>query len=223
MALSGVHVCFGSSAIGLAAQAQSTLPYRARSSQTMAAAAVSTALAPLIGNAQPLLSVSASAAIYYATGQNVSLASLNVDGNGVGNRRYYDPTQTPGREDIFVNANDAFVWGLASNLGALAGVHICFGYTAIGVASLQPQPTLPFNAQSSQTMAAPGTSNIVAPGGMNGLQPLLSISALAAIFYATGENPDPTNGPRRYYDPTTSPGREDIFVKAGDKFAWIAA
>jgi hypothetical protein len=54
-------------------------------------------------------------------------------------------------------------------------------------------------------------------------QPLLSISASAPIFYAVGPNPDPTGvtGPRRYMDPSF--GREDIFVDASDKFAWVFA
>jgi hypothetical protein len=56
---------------------------------------------------------------------------------------------------------------------------------------------------------------------MANVQPLLSISASAPIFYAVGPAPDATIGPRRYMDPTF--GREDIFVDAGDKFAWILA
>lgn len=102
---------------------------------------------------------------------------------------------------------------------ALAGVHICFGYANGGpVPQTGPSGTLlPYSAKSSQTMASPATSTISAPIG----QPLLSISASAPIFYAVGPNPDATNGPRRYYDPTF--GREDILVNVGDKFAWILA
>ena len=103
---------------------------------------------------------------------------------------------------------------------ALSGVHICFGSSAIGLSTSQAQSTLPFKAASSQTMAAGGTSTISAPSAANG-QPLLSISASAAIFYATGPSPDATNGPRRYYDPSF--GREDIFVNSGDFFAWVLA
>jgi hypothetical protein len=51
---------------------------------------------------------------------------------------------------------------------------------------------------------------------------MLSISASVPIFYDTGPAPDAANGPRRYYDPTNQ-YREDIFVDAGDKFAWILA
>lgn len=105
---------------------------------------------------------------------------------------------------------------------ALSGVHITFGYSDSGGTAL------PYQAISSQTMTIGATSTISAPPPpAPGLDrntvylPLLSISASAAIFYAVGTNPDATNGPRRYMDPTF--GREDIFVNAGDKFAWIAA
>jgi hypothetical protein len=55
-----------------------------------------------------------------------------------------------------------------------------------------------------------------------GQKPLLTIAASAAIFYVTGPNPDINNGPRRYFDPSTRPEKE-IFVNAGDKFAWTTA
>lgn len=111
---------------------------------------------------------------------------------------------------------------------ALSGVHICFGFSSVGTNnSLQGQSSLVFNAVSSQTMAAATTSSISAPVSPNSeKQPVLSISASAAIFYATGPNPDASGSgsyPRRYYDPAASSGREDIFVNPGDKFAWVAA
>ena len=107
---------------------------------------------------------------------------------------------------------------------ALSGVHITFGYSNSGGSEL------PYNAVSSETMAAATTSTVYAPSPPAPAShldrnttylPLLSISASAAIFYAVGTAPDATNGPRRYMDPTF--GREDIFVNPGDKFAWIAA
>lgn len=110
---------------------------------------------------------------------------------------------------------------------ALSGVHICFGYGAGGVVSSSEVP-LPIDAQSSQNMTSPGTSTISAPAirGIGNL-PLLSICASAAIYYAIGANPDASGSgayPRRYFDPTSGGGsREDIFVQAGDKFAWVAA
>jgi hypothetical protein len=75
---------------------------------------------------------------------------------------------------------------------------------------------------ASQTMATAGTSTISAMTLLTEASVgLLSISASAPIFYATGPNPDATNGPRRYMDPAF--GREDIFVNPGDKFAWVFA
>src|SRR6267154_2341836 len=103
MALSGIHITFGYSNSG-----GSELPYNAVSSQTMTDAGTSTISAPsapapashLDRNTTylPLLSISASAAIYYAVGTNPDATA--------GPRRYMDPTF--GREDIFVNAGDKF-------------------------------------------------------------------------------------------------------------------
>lgn len=108
---------------------------------------------------------------------------------------------------------------------ALAGVHIAFGYCSVGSSGSQQDTLLPFNVTSSQTMASPATSSIRAPTGATSSSILLSISASAAIYYAVGPNPvaDGTDSPnkRRYYDPQF--GREDIFVTAGDKFAWALA
>lgn len=103
MALSGVHITFGYSDSGGTA-----LPYYATSSQTMAAATTSTVVAPSGPSPGldrgttylPLLSISASAAIFYAVGSSPDATS--------GARRYMDPTF--GREDIFVNPGDKFAW-----------------------------------------------------------------------------------------------------------------
>jgi hypothetical protein len=98
------------------------------------------------------------------------------------------------------------------------GIHITFSDMSPGIS--QSPALLPCQANRSQTMSSPGTSTVFAlPHG--NVQPLLSISASAPIFYAVGPTPDATNGPRRYMDPAF--GREDIFVDAGDKFAWILA
>lgn len=108
---------------------------------------------------------------------------------------------------------------------AFSGVHIAFGYTDDGQMYKNSAMPLPFNAKLSQSMSSPTISTIAAPPTIGlGMPPLLSISASAPIFYATGKMPDASgNGsyPRRYYDPAQ--GREDIFVDAGDKFAWIWA
>lgn len=108
---------------------------------------------------------------------------------------------------------------------ALSGVHICFGFSSVGLAnSLRGQSSLVASAVSSETMAAAGTSSISAPADSNNrsMTPVLSISSSVAIFYATGPNPDASASPRRYYDPSSGL-REDIFVNPGDKFAWVAA
>jgi hypothetical protein len=104
MALSGVHITFGYSNSG-----GSELPYTATSSELMAAATTSTVFAPSPPAPRsvdrnttylPLLSISASAAIFYAVGPNPD--STN------GPLRYMDPAF--GREDIFVNPGDKFAW-----------------------------------------------------------------------------------------------------------------
>lgn len=117
MALTGVHICFGSTSIGLYnGLGQSTLPGSLGQSQTMTTTAVSKIAAPSFPGAsgqQPLLSISASAAIYYATGPAVTVASLTEDANGIASKRYYDPTLGGGREDVFVNPGDLFAWAFA--------------------------------------------------------------------------------------------------------------
>lgn len=106
MALSGVHVTFG---YGIAAspyvQGGAVLPFNAMSSETMASPATSTKSAPSeVGvGGRPMISISASAAIFYVTG-----AAPDINN---GPRRYYDPTF--GREDIFVNAGDKIAWTTA--------------------------------------------------------------------------------------------------------------
>ncbi|MET4233375.1 hypothetical protein QA633_43640 [Bradyrhizobium barranii] len=104
---------------------------------------------------------------------------------------------------------------------ALTGVHITFGYSIADAGDRPSGTALPFSATASDTMVAAGTSTKTAPQANPGQRPMLSITATLAIFYATGPNPDPVAGPRRYYDPAF--GTNDIFVNAGDKFAWVAA
>lgn len=107
---------------------------------------------------------------------------------------------------------------------AISGVHICFGFCNVGLVNGLSQSTLPGAATSSQTMANAGTSTVAAAQSNAGAgPPMVSISASAAIFYATGPIPDASGAsyPRRYYDPSF--GREDIFVNPGDKFAWVLA
>lgn len=108
MALSGVHIVFGYTQDGTTKESSSPLPFSAQSSQTMASAATSTISAPaaLASGQKPLLSINASAAIFYATG-----AAPDASGNAGYPRRYYDPAN--GREDIFVEPGDKFAWILA--------------------------------------------------------------------------------------------------------------
>lgn len=102
---------------------------------------------------------------------------------------------------------------------ALAGVHISIANATAAGAGSGGQSSLPVSSVASQTMASAGTSTIFGGQGTN----LLSISASAPIFYATGPQPDPsvTSVNRRYMDPQF--GREDIYINAGDKFAWLLA
>jgi len=117
MALSGVHIAWGFSSPGQQNQVgQTTLPAgNPTDGETMAVSAVSTSSAPKAsaGGPQPLLSISASAAIYYVTGPSVTTAQLTNAGTTRVACRYYDPSQSPGREDIFVNSGDFFAWILA--------------------------------------------------------------------------------------------------------------
>ena len=53
--------------------------------------------------ARPVLSIAASAPIFYVTGPRVTFAAASLDP-----RRYYDPAW--GREDIFVDGDDLFAW-----------------------------------------------------------------------------------------------------------------
>lgn len=97
---------------------------------------------------------------------------------------------------------------------ALSGVHIVFGLCATSGS----QAALPGNPISSDTMASAGTSTVVAPNISGAI--LLTITASVPIFYAIGKTPNATSGTRRYLGALV---REDVFVRAGDKFAWIVA
>ena len=105
MALSGVHVTFGY-AVDVLNKQGPALPFNATSSQTMASPGTSTISAPseLGVGPLPLLSLSASAAIFYVVGQN---PNINTDP-----RRYYDPALNA-REDIAVNPGDRVAWTTA--------------------------------------------------------------------------------------------------------------
>lgn len=98
MALSGVHLTL--STWGPAASA--ALPADLIASQTMASAGTST----LVANARCMLTVSASAAIYYAYGPNPDATS--------GPRRYYDPAATSQREEVILQQGDRIAWILAA-------------------------------------------------------------------------------------------------------------
>lgn len=105
---------------------------------------------------------------------------------------------------------------------ALSGGHIEFCIGSDGDNTRSGNPVLRGSASSSQTMASAGTNSASAPGAAgSSLQPILTISASAPIYFAVGASPDATNGPRSYLDPAN--GGLDLFVKAGDKVAWAFA
>lgn len=111
MSLSGAHITFGYCNVGFANGAShAALPFNATSSQTMASAGTTTIQAPsdpgFPVNPQLLLllSISASAPIFYVTGPNPDINN--------GARRYYDPTYNA-REDILVQAGDKVAWTFA--------------------------------------------------------------------------------------------------------------
>jgi hypothetical protein len=99
MALFGVEITFSDMAEGLS-QSKALLPYRETGSQMMASPGMSTVVALAHGIEQPLLSISASAPIFYAVGPAPDATN--------GPRRYMDPSF--GREDIFCDAGDKFAW-----------------------------------------------------------------------------------------------------------------
>lgn len=101
---------------------------------------------------------------------------------------------------------------------AFTGVHYSVRF-ARNVPGNEFAATLPAGAAiASETMGSAGTSTVVAPAGRT----IGSINASAPIYYAVGSTPDPTSGPRNYYDPTNNP-REDFVLSEGDQFAWILA
>jgi hypothetical protein len=125
MALSGVHIVFGGCSSGMAVVDRETgenvpfpiaLPFQDLASQTMISPAVSAITAPDLNSTSPriggstLLSIDASAAIFYITGKNLTLGMLS---NGVTPRRYYDPNNNYGREYVWVDVGDQFAWTFA--------------------------------------------------------------------------------------------------------------
>jgi hypothetical protein len=105
MALTGVHIAIGScNNVGSTGPQPASLPFIVASSQTMATAATSTIS---VTGSSNVLSISASAPIFYAVGP-----SPVADGSDTNpRRRYYDPAA--GREDIFVQMGDKFAWVFA--------------------------------------------------------------------------------------------------------------
>jgi hypothetical protein len=109
MALVGVHIAFGASSVGIYNSSglspipptswrflkQWPRPRRRRFRHLL--------VLLLFGETQPMLSISASAPMFYAVGPT-------PDANN-GPRRYMDPSF--GREDIFVNPGDKFAWVFA--------------------------------------------------------------------------------------------------------------
>lgn len=97
MALTGVHLAFGATHNS---NGENTLPYALCLTQTMASAGTSSANP---NNAITLLTVSASAPIFYAIGPSPDAT------NGL--RRYMDPAN--GDRDLYVNPGDKVAWILA--------------------------------------------------------------------------------------------------------------
>jgi hypothetical protein len=109
MALAGVHIEFGTGSSGDDSElAAPVLRSVIAASQTMATAGTSTIAAPgvagVAGNGYtPLLSLSASAPIFFAVGPTPDATN--------GARRYMDPAN--GGVDVFVNPGDFIAWILA--------------------------------------------------------------------------------------------------------------
>ncbi|UGY23735.1 hypothetical protein HU675_0038280 [Bradyrhizobium septentrionale] len=107
MALSGVHITFGYCNVGFAGGVPHVaLPYGATGSQLMAnpgQSSIAAQAGSVLPNAQlllPMLTINASAAIFYTVGPN---ADTNV-----GPLRYFDPSF--GAVDILVDAGDKIAW-----------------------------------------------------------------------------------------------------------------
>jgi hypothetical protein len=96
MALAGVHITFGS----LRVAGGGALLFSADASQTMASAGTSN---PNPDTGTSVLSISASAPIFYAVGKAPDATN--------GPRRYMDPAN--GNVDVFVNPGDMMAWILA--------------------------------------------------------------------------------------------------------------
>jgi hypothetical protein len=109
MPLSGVHLEFGVGSDGDDTRlGVPVLRSVNAASQTMASAGTSTVAAPGVagvsGNGyRPILSISASAPIYFAVGPTPDATN--------GARRYMDPAN--GSVDVFVNPGDKVAWILA--------------------------------------------------------------------------------------------------------------
>jgi hypothetical protein len=116
MSLSGVHITWGFANVSLnSQQGQATLLYGSgTSSEAMATTAASATSAPTnaAGNQQPILSIAASAPIFFTVGKNASAPASPpanvINGNAV---RYYDPSTGP--LDFVVNGGDKMAWILA--------------------------------------------------------------------------------------------------------------
>jgi hypothetical protein len=112
MALAGVFITWGHATISLVNQpGQATLLRSSGvSSEAMASTAVSAISAPgNPGGAQAVLSIAASAPIFFTVGNNASVPTSPpanvINGTAV---RYYDPASGP--LDIVVNGGDKMAW-----------------------------------------------------------------------------------------------------------------
>jgi hypothetical protein len=105
MPLTGVHIEFGVSSDGDDTRLGVPMLRSAIAAcQTMASAGTSTIVATGSGNGyRPILSISASAQIFFAVGPTPDATN--------GARRYMDPAN--GSVDVFVNPGDVVAWILA--------------------------------------------------------------------------------------------------------------
>ena len=115
MALSGVFITWGYANISLVnQQGQATLLYSSGiSSEAMASTAVSATSAPISADGKAVLSIAASAPIFFMVGKNVTTPTsppANVASGGPA-VRYYDPSTGP--LDMVVNGGDKIAWILA--------------------------------------------------------------------------------------------------------------
>jgi hypothetical protein len=103
---------------------------------------------------------------------------------------------------------------------ALNGVHVACGFA--GTTNFA-EPDVPILGECvwSQTMASAGTTSREAPPSrLAQSEAIFSVDTSIDIFFAVGETPDATNGPRRFL---RAGDHADVYATFRQKFAWVAA